>query len=227
MTLQLIAPQVLDVAANELAITYARRDTKPGGVFASYYYCDWETLQVRPIAESTFLNFKFGDVGSSVADTLGEVFSCRAARLPDGGCAVLRADGVMNLFRPSGGLGGSFALEYNQCVAYDIACCGGDIWFTAPKRDAVVQFSLEEREMILRVGGEGVFPSPMGLSKQGGALKVCCVGAKTVKTLQLPDCTLGETLAFEEEFSAPDRFFSVFRRDFLCMQGNLYAVVES
>jgi len=224
MTLKLISTQVLDVAANELAIAYARRDMKSGGLSASYYYCDWETLQTRSIAESTFLSLKFGDIGGRVAETLDEVFSCRAASLPDGGCAVLRANGSLYLFRPNGALGGAFPLEYNQCPAYDLVFSGGDIWFTAPKRDAVVQFSLERREMILRVGGEGVFPSPMGLSRQGSALKICCVGAKQVKTLLLPDCSLSETLSFEEEFSAPDRFFSVFQRDFLCMRNNLYAV---
>jgi len=224
MKLKLISTLVLDVAANELALAYARRDTKPGGQFVSYYYCDWETLQSRPVAESTFLNLKFGDIGGHVAETLDEVFSCRAASLPDGGCAVLRADGALHLFRPNGSLGGAFPLEYNQCPAYDLVFSNGDIWFTAPKRDAVVRFSLERREMVLRVGGEGVFPSPMGLSRQGGALRICCVGAKQVKTLLLPDCSLGETLSFEDEISAPDCFFSVFRRNFLCMRNNLYAI---
>jgi len=223
MALKLISTQVLDVAANELAITYARRELKPGGFFASYYHCDWETLQTRPIAESTFLNFKFGEVGGHLAETLGEVFSCRAARLPDGGCAVLRADGDLCLFRPDGALGGAFPLEYNQCPAYDIVYAG-DLWFTAPKRGAVVRFSLERREMVLRVGGENVFLSPLGLSKQGSALKICCIGSKEVKTLHLPDYSLGETHFFSGEFSAPDRFFSVFRRHFFCLRNNLYAI---
>ena len=222
MTLKLISSQVLDVAASELAIAYARRETGPGGLCASYHHCDWETLQTRPVPESTFLSLKFGDAGARVADSLGEAFSCRAARLPDGGCAVLRADGVLHLFRPNGKIGGTFELEYKQCPAYDIAFAG-DLWFTAPKRGAVVQFSLERREMVLRVGGENEFLSPLGLSRQGSALKICCIGSKEVKTLRLPDCTFGETHAFGGESSAPDRFFSVFRRNFVCFRNQLYA----
>ncbi|MDR0532140.1 MAG: hypothetical protein LBG83_08760 [Oscillospiraceae bacterium] len=224
MKLTMIAPQVLDIAANEQAIAYARRDTKAdGSVFASFHFCDWETLQTRPIAESTYLYIKFGDAGAHAAQALGEPFGCRAAPLPDGGCAVLTPGGLLRLFRPDGARGGGFVLDYQECPACDIVSVGGDIWFTATEKNALVLFSLARRGMVLRVGGEGVFPRPTGLSAHGNLLCACCAGG--VKALALPSYELGDSIAFEGG-EAPDRFFQVFRRRFVGAYGGLYALSD-
>ena len=228
MNFRLIAQQILDVASNEQAIAYvsrAEKDTKAGSsAFASFYFCDWENLQSRPISESAYLQLKFGEAGAHVADCLGEIFTCRAARLSDGGCAVLSADASLRLFRPDGRLGACFPLEYRGAGAYDIACDGGNLWFTAPAQNALALFSLQAREIALRVGGSGVFARPAGLFKQGHSLFVCCAGSNEVKTLLLPSCDLGETYPLG---APPEKYFAVFRSAFLWAEGALYAIMNS
>ena len=222
MNLATIAANVVDVAANGQAIAYAQRDTKAdGSVFASFYLCDWGSLQCRPITETAYLQLKFGEIGGYVADNLMEYFTCRASRLADGGCAVLRADSVLRLFRPDGRPGASFTLEYQDCDAYDIACDGADLWFTVPARGAVVQFSLPQREMVMRVGGHGVFPRATGITKVADTLHVCCV--HEVKTLLLPSLELGERLYLGDML---EKFFVIFGRRFVWMGGALYAYME-
>jgi len=219
MNLLTIAMNVVDVAANGQAIAYAQRDTKAdGSVFASFYLCDWGSLQCRPITEGAFLQLKYGEIGGYVAESLVEYFTCRAARLPDGGCAVLRADSVLRLFRPDGRVGASFELEYQGCDAYDIACDGTDLWFTVPARGALVRFSLQERDMVMRVGGHGVFPRATGVTRAQNALWVCCV--HEVKSLLLPDLELGERIYLGDLL---EKFFVVFGRRFVWMGGTLYA----
>ena len=64
MNLATIAVNVVDVAANGQAIAYAQRDTKAdGSAFASFYLCDWGSLQSRPISEAAYLQVKFGEIG--------------------------------------------------------------------------------------------------------------------------------------------------------------------
>jgi len=222
MNLFTIAANVIDVAANGQAIAYAQRDTKAdGSVVVSFSLCDWGSLQCRPISEMAYLQLKFGDSGGFVAENLVEYFTCRAARLPDGGCAVLRADSVLRLFRPDGRLGASFPLEYQGCDAYDIACDGAELWFTVPTRGALVQFSLQEREMAMRVGGQGVFPRATGVTRVQDKLYVCCV--HEVKTLLLPQLELGERLYLGDLL---EKYFEVFGRRFVWIGHALCACEE-
>ncbi len=222
MKLSTIATQVVDVAANTQAIAYVKRDTKAdGSVFASFHLCDWGSLQTRSITESAYLQLKFGEIGSYIAENLMEYFTCRAARLPDGGCAVLRADSVLQLFRPDGRPGASFALDYQGYDAYDLAFDGVDLWYSVPARGALVQYSLQNREMLLRVGGQGVFPHITGITHVVNTLWACCV--HEVKSLVLPDCTLGERIYMGDML---EKFFVVFGRKFIWMEGTLCACAE-
>jgi len=222
MNLHPIARQIVDVAADEQAIAYVKKETKAdGSVFASFYFCDWETLQSRPATEPAYLRLKFGEAGARAADYLGEFFTCRAARLPDGGCAALRSDGNLCLFRPDGSLGAFFPLEYRGAPAYDIAGEGDGLWFTAPGRDAVALFSLRTREISLRVGGAGVFAQPTGLFRHAHNLFVCNAGSGAVKTLQLPAYEVVGTTQFD---IPPEKYFAVFRRRFVWMDGALYVI---
>ena len=226
MTLRSIAQQVIDVAAPEHAIAYAKRDTKAdGSVFASFHFVDWETLHCRQVSEGVYLQMKFGDLGPYVADALDEPFSCRAARLPDGGCAVLRADSMLCLFRPDGRMGSQFFLSYRGAPAYDIVNDGNKLWYTVPSQNAIALYSLGSREMELRVGGPGVFNRPKGIAKAGNELLVSCTGGSSyeVKTLLLPSYELGRTVPLP---SAPEQYFSVFRRHFLWADSGLYACEE-
>ena len=217
MELQCIARQVIDIAANHSEIAYAKRDTKAdGSVFASFHFIDWETLQRRPVSEGVFLQMKFGNLGSCIADALGEPFSCRAQPLPDGGCAVLRADSMLCLFRPDGSMGAQFFVGYRDAPAYDIVSDGnGGLWCTVPDRDVVALFSLQRHEMELRVGG--IFKRPMGIAKTGDHLLVSCEGA--VESLLLPGCEPGERIPIDRPF---EKYISVFQRSFVWMDDGLY-----
>jgi len=219
MELQCIARQVIDIAANHSEIAYAKRDTKAdGSVFASFHFIDWETLQRRPVSEGVFLQMKFGNLGSCIADALGEPFSCRAVPLPDGGCAVLRTDSMLCLFRPDGSMGAQFFLGYRDAPAFDIVSDGNDgLWYTVPARDTIALFSLHRREMELRVGGTGMFARPMGIAKTGSDLLVSC--KDEVKTLLLPDCEPGERIRVNMPF---EKYVSVFQRGFVWMGNELY-----
>ncbi|MDR2754035.1 MAG: hypothetical protein LBB50_06985 [Oscillospiraceae bacterium] len=221
--LRCVAQDVLDVTASAQAIAYVTKDTRAdGSVFASFYLCEWDTLCSRPISESMYCQMKFGAAGSVAATQLPERLTCCAARLPDGGCAVLQADSTLRLLRPDGRPGAQFALEYQGAPAGGIACDpvgDGDLWFSVPKRGSVVRFSLQSREMTLRVGGADDFAQPTGLFLQGHSLFVCCVGDHTVRMLHLPACTLGESVAFKGQ---PDQYFAVFRRRFVRMRNALY-----
>lgn len=220
MELRGISQQIWDVAATEQAIAYAKKDTKAdGSVFASFHFCDWETMQVRAISEAAYLQIKFGNVGAYVAEALGEILTCRAARLPDGGCAVLRTDSMLELFRPDGRSGAKLFLNYQQAPAYDIVYADGGLWYTVPSRDAVVKLSLQTREMELRVGGQGVFARPLGLTAAGGSLFLACARAKEIKQLQLPGYELGGSIVLG---GAPEKYFTVFRREFVWMGEGLF-----
>jgi len=225
MKLRPIAQHVIDVVATEQAITYVKRDTKAdGSVFASFHFVDWESLQTRQVNDGVYLQMKFGDLGPYIADELDEPFSSRAARLPDGGCAVLRTDSMLCLFRPDGTFGSHFFLGYRDAPAYDVVSDGTGVWYTVPSRNVIALFSLRSREMELRVGGSGVFNQPTGIAKAGSELLVSCQGAGEVRSLLLPSYDLGKTIAID---GPCEKYFSVFRRDFIWMEGTLYAVEEA
>ncbi|MCL2105556.1 MAG: hypothetical protein FWH26_00585 [Oscillospiraceae bacterium] len=224
--MQLLADGVRDIAASDQTLAYAKRDTRADGTaFASFFLCDWETLQSRPIPETAYLQLKFGGAGSRIADYFGEIFSIRAARLPDGGCAILCADGTLHLFRPDGQHGAAFPLFYREQPAFDIAydSDGGALWFSAPQSNALVQFSLSGRETLLRAGGPGVFPKPMGLCRQPGSLQVCCSGAANeacVKEFSLADFEVTGSVALPRP---AEKFICLFGRRFAWIASGLYA----
>ena len=226
MNLRSISQNVLDVVATEQAITYVRLDTKAdGSVFASFHFVDWESLQSRQVSDGVYLQMKFGDLGPYIADEFDEPFSCRATRLPDGGCAVLREDSMLCLFRPDASMGAQFFLGYRDAPAHDIVSDGsGGIWYTVPSRNVIALFSLRTREMELRVGGSGVFNQPAGIAKAGNELLVSCTGTGEVKTLALPSYDLKKTITL----SGPcEKYVSVFRRNFVWMNNELFATVEA
>jgi len=227
MELHCIAQQVLDVAATNSEIAYVKRDTKAdGSVFVSFHFVDWETLACRKISQGVYLQMKFGDMGPYVADALDEPFSCRAAMLPDGGCAVLHADAMVSLFRPDGSKSSSqFFLGYRDAPAYDIASHGNGLWFTAPARNAIALYSLGSRAIELRIGGPNLFNRPVGIALTGNALMVSCVGGSgEVVPLFLPSYDLGDAI----ELMAPcEKYFTVFGRAFLWMGNELHAVKKS
>ncbi|MDR1928239.1 MAG: hypothetical protein LBQ33_06340 [Oscillospiraceae bacterium] len=223
MQLQLLARGVCDVAATQQSLAYAKKDTKADGtVFASFFLCDWETLQCREIPEMAYLRVKFGELGARAADWFGETLTCRAARLPDGGLAVIGADFLLHLFRPDGAHASAIPLLYQDAPAYDLICDDDSLWCTVPQRNVLLQYSLAAREVRLRVGGSGVFPQPMGIFRQLDSAFVCCVGSKDVKSFDLARYEVTGFLPFSQ---APKKFFRIFRRHFVWLESGLYAVL--
>jgi len=216
-----MAQQVMDLAATEQAIAYVRQDTRmDGSVFASFHFVDCETMQTRPISEGAYLQVKFGDLGPYLADGLAEPYACRTARLPGGGCAVLRSDAMLCLYEPDGSHGAEFFLGYRDAPAHDIAATEEGLWYTVPARHAICLFSLEKCEMVLRVGGSGVFNQPLGIARYGERLLVSCAGSSLVRALQLPGYDLSETIDIARPF---EKFFAVQGRRFLLNNGELFA----
>ncbi|MCL2195749.1 MAG: hypothetical protein FWB76_07355 [Oscillospiraceae bacterium] len=222
MTLYTLAQQVIDFAATDHAIAYVRQDTRmDGSVFASFHFVDCETMQTRPISEGAYLQVKFGDLGPYLADGLAEPYACRSARLPGGGCAVLRSDAMLCLYEPDGSHGAEFFLGYRDAPAHDLAATNDGLWYTVPARNAIALFSLQRCEMVLRVGGSGVFNKPLGIAAYGERLLVSCIGSSLVRTLEMPGYDLKETIDIARPF---ENFFMVQGRRFVLSNGELFAV---
>jgi len=216
-----MAQQVVDFAATEQAIAYIRQDTRmDGSVFASFHFVDCGTMQTRPISEGAYLQVKFGDLGPYLADSLAEPYACRTARLPSGGCAVLRSDAMLCLYEPDGSHGAEFFLGYRDAPAHDIAATDEGLWFTVPARNAICLFSLEKCEMVLRVGGSGVFNKPLGIACYSERLLVSCAGSTMVRTLQLPGYDLRDSIDIARTF---EKYFVVQGRRFVFNNGELFA----
>ncbi|MDR1464421.1 MAG: hypothetical protein LBJ11_03865 [Oscillospiraceae bacterium] len=223
MSLRLLADRILDMAATEQELAYIREDTgADGAAFGSFFLCDWESFHSVPITKQEYIHLKFGAAAPAIEATLGDYLSCAGARLPKGGCAVLFPDGEMHWFRSDGAYGGGAALLYQNSPAQEIACLGdGAVWATIPDRNALVRFSVRDQSVLLRVGGEGVFPRPTGLFRSLEQLLVCCEGNATVSAMTTDSYEAAVLRRFPEP---PRRFIRVFGQEFVWMGSGLYAV---
>jgi hypothetical protein len=227
MHLRLLAESVLDAAADAHTFGYAVKDTKAvDSAFASFFLCDWETLECRRVPEAVYLQLKFGGCAASAAACLAQPVLCKAAPLQDGGCAALEppssGGGTLHLFRPGGDPAAHFPLRYGETDAYDIVAQEDSLWFTVPERGALVRFSLSLREPTLRAGGNGIFRQPRGITRNADTLWVCCAGSKEAKAFALGDLEVTETLAFP---APPEKLFRVYSRMFVLLaDGSVCAV---
>lgn len=224
MHLRLLAESVLDAVADTHNFGYAVRDTKAvNSAFASFFLCDWESLECRQVAESVFMRLKFGGSAAAITEWLARPLACRAAPLADGGCAVLEpASGALHLFRPGGSHASSFSLRYDDAPAYDLVAEDNNLWFTVPEHGALVRFSINRRDITLRVGNGGTFPIPRGLTRRTDTLWLCCAGSNEAKAFSIPELDITETLAFP---APPEKLFHVFSREFaLLSDGSVCAV---
>ena len=226
MHLRLLAEQVLDAAADAHTFACAVRDTRAvDSAFASFFLCDWETLERRQVPWSVYAQLKFGCCASTVGNWLPRPLTSKAAPLADGGCAVLEpVGGALHLFRPDGSHGASFPLLYGDIPAYDLIAAGEDLlWFTVPDRGALVRYSINRREITLRVGGTDTFPLPHGLTRNADTLWVCCAGSDEAKAFSMPDLEITETLPFR---APPEKLFRVYSRVFVWLADGSVCAVE-
>ncbi|MDR2648038.1 MAG: hypothetical protein LBB67_07965 [Oscillospiraceae bacterium] len=222
MTPVLISDCVTAVTATNDAIVYAAKDTKVGVAFASFFFCDAISLRSHPVSESHFLQTKFGSLGGSIAAFMGEGLTCQAAPLPDGGCAVLDTNSVLHLFRPDAVHAAAFPLEYQNAPAFDIAVDGTSLWYSVPAKNALVQFSLATREVLLRVGSRDVFPRPLGLSRLPGTLLAACADGEA-KQLSLTNYEMTQSVFCMERL---EKYFAVLHQSFALVGDRLYALIQ-
>ncbi|MDR1733681.1 MAG: hypothetical protein LBR73_02225 [Oscillospiraceae bacterium] len=180
---------------------------------------------VKPITLGVYLQTKYGQSYVQVAAAFeGKLEKLRAVRLPDGGCAVLDpAESDLHLFRPDGTRGATLSLHYKGSPAADIAFEREWLWFTCPKENALVQFSVRERAFVLRAGGHGIFPNAQGLCSIGGLLYVCC-GAKGEGFLRIfnpVDMDLEDTLLLS---APPVKYARCGDGSFAWIQNAVYAL---
>ncbi|MDR3313755.1 MAG: hypothetical protein LBS96_04780 [Oscillospiraceae bacterium] len=222
MQLRLLADSVLDAAADAHTFGYAVRDTKAvDAAFASFFFCDWETLESRRVPEAVYMQLKFGGCAAAAAAWLAQPLRCKAAILPDGGCAALEpAGGMLHLFRPGGDHASSFTLCYADVAAHDLVAQEDSLWFTVPERGALARFSLNQRELTLRAGGNGIFRLPRGITRNADTLWVCCAGSNEAKAFSLTELEVTETLELP---APPEKIFRVYSRMFaLLADGRLH-----
>ncbi|MDR2524881.1 MAG: hypothetical protein LBC83_01610 [Oscillospiraceae bacterium] len=216
MHLRLLAETVLDVAADTHSFAYAQRDTDTANAgFVSFFLCDWATLECREVPPAVFLQLKFGASAAAAQEWFENPLRCKAALLPDGGCAVLESGARLHLFRPDGVCGASVSLHYKEAPAQDIAAVGDSLWCTVPTHGALVRYSLAEREITLRVGGRDVFAAPQGLTRSADTLWLCCAGDSTVQAFSLTELDITERLQLPV---VPVKYYRVFSRAFVLLE---------
>ncbi len=226
---QILNADIVDIAPCDQGFVYTeKRQLENGSCKVSFFSYDCDTVIYAPITKRTYAELKFGANGNQIADGLGKsgefIFS-EPARFFNNLVVTLNREGKFTIFSPKGSLLEQTELSYQGAPVCCPVAYEKTLWCVVPERNAIINYSIEEERVLLRIGGsnQSAFSYPISLSLILGKIYICNRDSGKIRTVQVENDTyaVADYLEFDEPVY---KYFRIYNREYVLLKSGVYEI---
>lgn len=212
----------VDIVPYHTGIICAQKSNiKDSGTKWKFVACDFEEKKAFKVTKDTYLQYKFGKAYQQVVRQLVDVTMCVSTKMPHNQILITYANGEVGLFNKSGALTWSDQLIYNDVPLSHAVADGNDFWCIAKDYNAILQYSLEEKRMVYRIGSpdSDTFISPTHIWKWENTIYVSSPKSKQIKTVNKDLLNVETLYTFKESVY---KFFKTDTYELVVLSSGIY-----
>lgn len=226
---RILNADIADIAPIDGGFIYAEKKIlESGACKISFYSYDCETGIAAPITRGEYVSFKFGRNGSRIADELGqrgEFIFAQPTRFFNNCSVTLDRVGTFSLFSPEGSCVRRYEFTYQGAPVCNPVAYEKSLWCVVPERNAIINYSIDEARVLLRIGGgaQSAFSYPTSITLLGGSIFVCNRDSHKIRTVQINNSTYA--INDYRTFSEPVyKYFRVGGREYALLDSGVYEI---
>lgn len=192
---------IFDLIPFKSGFIYVKKAELENGSFKlKFYGYDVKKMENAPITKSVYLLSKFGSSFNIIAEKLGDYASCDAGILPNKYVSVVYPTGEMGLFDEKAALIWTGDLQYKGSPVQSLAVDGNNIWCCVPKLNSIINYSIVNKKVSMRIGSENstAFSNPISVVKYDDELFVVNKDSCKVRIVSLNDYSVRDFRLFDE-----------------------------
>ncbi len=222
---KIVDDSIIDIVPFTYGFVYAKKETDENGNIRAAFYCfNAQTQKVEAVRRSGYLHTKFGEHFEKIASHVGNFIFCDCVQLPATQETVaLFPESKMYFIDSEGSPIWSEDLCYRESPVKGLAADEDCVWCVVPEKNAIVRFSPSARKIYIRIGGNEstTFEDPVGVSKIGNTLYVCCAAPKKIRRIDLQTYSVKDYRMFDEPVY---KYFKVLGREFVLLKSGFYMI---
>ena len=171
---------------------------------------------------------KFGQNGSRIADELGqkgEFIFAQPTRFFNNCTVTLDRAATFSLFTPEGSCVRRYEFTYQGAPVCNPVAYEKSLWCVVPERDAIINYSIDEARVLLRIGGgaQSAFSYPTSITLIRGNIYVCNRDSHKIRTVQIGNSTyaIDDYRTFNEPVY---KYFRVGSREYALLDSGVYEI---
>ncbi len=202
---------------------FACKDVMPAGdIRAKFLGYDAVAGKTVPLTKWIYLQYKFGDAFREISMQLKDFIFCECALLPSTKqLAVIYPSGMLKLFNAAGSCTLTDEIGYKEEKMQSISADGKAFWSVVPTLNAVVNYSPDDRRVLMRIGGgkSTAFDTPVSLTRIENSLYVCNEGSSMVRSINLGTYSVADYLTFQEPIY---KYFIADNKEIVQLESGIY-----
>lgn len=226
---RILNADIVDITPIDGGFIYAEKKMlENGSCRVSFYSYDCETSISTPITRGEYVSCKFGQNGSRIADELGqkgEFIFAQPTRFFNNCTVTLDRAGTFSLFTPEGSCVRRYEITYQGAPACNPVAYEKSLWCVVPERDAIINYSIDEARVLLRIGGgaQSAFSYPTSITLIRGNIYVCNRDSHKIRTVQIGNNTyaIDDYRTFNEPVY---KYFRVGSREYALLDSGVYEI---
>lgn len=226
---RILNADIVDITTIDGGFIYAEKKMlENGSCRVSFYSYDCETSISTPITRGEYVSCKFGQNGSRIADELGqkgEFIFAQPTRFFNNCTVTLDRAGTFSLFTPEGSCVRRYEFTYQGAPVCNPVAYEKSLWCVVPERDAIINYSIDEARVLLRIGGgaQSAFSYPTSITLLGGSIFVCNRDSHKIRTVQINNSTyaINDYRTFNEPVY---KYFRVGSREYALLDSGVYEI---
>ncbi|MBE6783266.1 MAG: hypothetical protein E7536_04575 [Ruminococcaceae bacterium] len=220
---KIVDDSIIDIVPFTYGFVYAKKETDENGNIRAAFYCfNAQTQKVEAVRRSGYLHTKFGENFEKISQIVGNFIFCDCATLPTTGETVaLFPESKMYFIDNDGSLIWDEELCYRESPVKGLAADDDCVWCVVPEKNAIVRFSPSAKKVYIRIGGNEstTFDDPVGVSKVGNSLFVCCGKSKKIRKIDLQTYSIKDYRMFDEGVY---KYFRVLGKEYVLLKSGFY-----
>ncbi len=222
---KIVDDSVIDVVPFSYGFVYAKKENDDNGNVRAAFYCfNAKTGKVEAVRCSAYQQTKFGENYEKICNVVKNFIFCDCAKLCENDeYVVLLPDSKMMYFDNEGKEIWGENLCYRDSPVKSLTSDEDCIWTVVPEKNSIVRFSPSTRKVYIRIGGNETtsFNDPVGVTKIGNQLFVCCAEPKKIRKIDLQSYSIKDYKVFNEPVY---KYYRLFGKEYVLLRSGLYVL---